>query len=798
MKPYIAVLYDSLIESVRSRVLWILMAGWLLILVALFPLSLSEEETYRVSSSDLSNPRTMLDQLAQATAGRGTRAQRAVYEKLDEGFQATLQDRLRTQKRIPVGQLVSSLNELLAKADLYDKQAWPTAERREELKELIEDTSKSPEKLQKLNRRLVDLAFPGSIRSATGQATWVTYAGMKFMDPLPFTLRQIRPFIEATLFPFIMWLGLGQIAMMVAIVVTAPMIPDMFQTGSLHLLLSKPLSRSLLFLSKYLGGCIFVAMNVGVFLVGLYMYAGLQLGIWNQGILWCIPLFIFSFMIFYSVSALVGLVWKNPIICVVLTALFWGICFTIGIIRGFSEGFLKGPPTIQSIVAIGDTPVTANQQGRLLFWNEGQKTWQVGFGEVNGQRVLGPIADTKEGLLYFSRTQFVPFGLGGNGSARLDIVKLPELASKKAQSPSEEPLGNQPEGSETGQNQIANQKDRKLWDDSRLDTAPELPAGTSEIIPWKDTFLSLTPDGLFWFDREASAKAEQQKVSVLGFDLKLPQASEAHKKLTDADWDYRRPIAANSIPNTDSIVLFSKGKLVRLDFDGKKFKKQSSLDIELPAETVVSLVVCDQTAIVCPDSRTPKLVDLQSMQAIGTLDAIGDKTIKRTANAQDGRVAILETGGKLWVINKSENAQGSGQGNLSVNAPNLTGQGSISSMAFDATGRLWVAHHVKQVDVWDKDLSRSEKSLRPARTTPEFLYDYLINPFYLVNPKPSAIQETIQYVLRNPNNKISAVDRADLDMPQVVSDPWQPIWSNGIFIAVMLAASCWLLYRQDL
>ena len=125
---------------------------------------------------------------------------------------------------------------------------------------------------------------------------------MKFTDPLPFTLRQIRPFIEATLFPFIMWVGLGQIAMMIAIVITSSMIPDMFQTGSLHLLLSKPLSRSLLYLSKYLGGCIFVALNISFLIVGLYFYSGIQLGIWNQGILWCIPLFIFAFMVFYSVK----------------------------------------------------------------------------------------------------------------------------------------------------------------------------------------------------------------------------------------------------------------------------------------------------------------------------------------------------------------------------------------------------------------------------------------------------------------------------------------------------------------
>ena len=321
-----------------------------------------------------------------------------------------------------------------------------------------------------------------------------------------------------------------------------------------------------------------------------------------------------------------------------------------------------------------------------------------------------------------------------------------------------------------------------------------MPNGTSEILPWRDSFLALTPDGLFWFDRESALKAEQQKISVLGFDLKLPQATEAHKKITDADWDYRRPIAANIVPGSDSVVLFSKGKLVRFDFDGKKLQKQNSIDLDIPAETVVNLVVCGRIAIVCPDTMPPLLVDIDRMEKVGTLEAIGQKTIKRTAQCDDGRVALLERDGRLWVLSSNPN----GPLPLNITSPNLVGQGNISSMAFDKTGRLWVAHHVKQLDVWDNQMTRSEKAFRPSRTTPEFLYDYLINPFYLVNPKPSAIQETIQYVLRNPENKISAIDRADLDMPQVVSDPWQPIWSNGIFIAVMLSVSCWLLYRQDL
>jgi hypothetical protein len=92
----------------------------------------------------------------------------------------------------------------------------------------------------------------------------------------------------------------------------------------------------------------------------------------------------------------------------------------------------------------------------------------------------------------------------------------------------------------------------------------------------------------------------------------------------------------------------------------------------------------------------------------------------------------------------------------------------------------------------------TELSFYPKKTTPEWIYDYIINPFYLVNPKPAAINETIQYVLRNPENKVNAIDRTDLDIPQIQRDPWQPIWSNGIFILVMLALGCWQLYRQDL
>ncbi|MFO0922858.1 MAG: hypothetical protein U0905_10260 [Pirellulales bacterium] len=44
-------------------------------------------------------------------------------------------------------------------------------------------------------------------------------------------------------------------------------------------------------------------INIAYLLLGLYLIAGMRLGIWNAGLLVCIPVFVFIFMIFYSVSA---------------------------------------------------------------------------------------------------------------------------------------------------------------------------------------------------------------------------------------------------------------------------------------------------------------------------------------------------------------------------------------------------------------------------------------------------------------------------------------------------------------
>ena len=773
MKPYFAVLYDSFQESVRSKVLWILLAAWTLILAALFPLSISPGASYAFTFADIENPRVIFDSLASASAGKGTRAQKAVYSKLDEGFQTVLIQRESNKRRINSGMLTTAFNKLLTNKELYNKDAWPTADRRKELKPLIENENRTAAELEQLNRRLIDLAFPGSTKSSTGQVSWITYGGLKLGGALPFTEKLIKPFIESNIFPLVMWLGLGIGAMIVAIIITSPMIPDMFQTGSLHLLLSKPLSRNLLFLTKFLGGCIFVAFNIVFLLIGLYVYAGTRLGIWNTGILWCIPLFIFAFMIFYSVSAFVGLIWKNPIICVVITALFWGVCFCVGVIHSFFDFFLYVQPQTQRIYAVNDTVMLTTQQGRIQFWDEETKGWKTAYGEVDGQKVMGPVWLESEKAIYFGRPRFNPFNIGGGQGAKLEFARTPDLSD-----PSDKTFTS------------------KIWEDGRMDSGPDLPSEPLQIIPWKNTLAVLNENGFYRFNAAGAAQAAERKPIVdlagrlFGINGSTPTIpGEAFVEMAPKDWKLVKPMDVSASPSFQYLLTYSQGKVGRWKSRENELDQETELSLDIPPETVSTIGTNDKSCVVCPNGMKPILIDVETMTVLRNLDEMGEVTIKQILADNNGNLVMLSPEGIVWLLDTL---------NDKVSKPALVGQGKVHAIHLTKEGQLWVAHSGKNADLWDFQDKSSKRSLRPKATVTELVYGYIINPFYEINPKPAAVNETINFVLTNPKNKSLALDRNDLDVPTIQKDPWRPIWTNSLFIAFMLTISCWYLSRQDL
>ncbi len=91
-----------------------------------------------------------------------------------------------------------------------------------------------------------------------------------------------------------------------SIFTTAGLIPSMLEKGYIELLISKPLSRTQIFLSRYLGALSIMAFNVVYLILGSWLILSIKTGIWYTPYLYSIPMVMVAFAIIYAVMVLVG------------------------------------------------------------------------------------------------------------------------------------------------------------------------------------------------------------------------------------------------------------------------------------------------------------------------------------------------------------------------------------------------------------------------------------------------------------------------------------------------------------
>jgi ABC-type transport system involved in multi-copper enzyme maturation permease subunit len=132
------------------------------------------------------------------------------------------------------------------------------------------------------------------------------------------------------------------ITILIGIILTASFIPNMLHKGAIDLLLAKPIHRTTLLLSKYVGGLTFMFLNAAVIVAGLWLVLGLRSGIWSTGFLSSIPILTFFFAVLYAVSVLFGVLTRSPIVAILMACAAWFVIWIVGFAYGWLED-LKQP-----------------------------------------------------------------------------------------------------------------------------------------------------------------------------------------------------------------------------------------------------------------------------------------------------------------------------------------------------------------------------------------------------------------------------------------------------------------------
>jgi ABC-type transport system involved in multi-copper enzyme maturation permease subunit len=136
------------------------------------------------------------------------------------------------------------------------------------------------------------------------------------------------------------WLGL--IASILALISVGGMFPDMLTGGAIDLYLAKPISRLRLFLTKYLCGLMFVALQVFVFCAASVIVIGTRGGTWEWRIFLAVPLVTLFFSYLFCVCVLLGVLTRSTLAAILVTLLLWGMLYVVNASDGGLTAFRVG------------------------------------------------------------------------------------------------------------------------------------------------------------------------------------------------------------------------------------------------------------------------------------------------------------------------------------------------------------------------------------------------------------------------------------------------------------------------
>jgi ABC-type transport system involved in multi-copper enzyme maturation permease subunit len=122
---------------------------------------------------------------------------------------------------------------------------------------------------------------------------------------------------------------LSWVAIVLGLISTAGMIPDLIQSGTIEAVLSRPIGRVRLLLTKFVGGLLFMALQVAVFSLLVFGVIAIRGGSMAWEVFLAVPIVVAMFSYLFAICVLLGMVTRSTIAALLLTLLVWCVIFII-------------------------------------------------------------------------------------------------------------------------------------------------------------------------------------------------------------------------------------------------------------------------------------------------------------------------------------------------------------------------------------------------------------------------------------------------------------------------------------
>ena len=806
MRPYLAILKDSVREAVRSRTLPFLLLFFTLVLAAVAPLGLKDETAWRLDVGDVRDAPLLAARLRRDAAKEGEQPGDRVLERLPGAVRkAVLEpDEDGGEPEDFAERLRDALNaDVLPSPDLYDETAFAGVNLapgfggfgrfggggddddeadRGEAERLIAagPASLPPEKVGRLNRLLVQAAFPGTLTPPAEERVSLTYAGYDITggmieeiaggSGMKLNRSGVRLIGKALLSAVTSYLA-GPIGVLIGVLVTASLIPQTFEGGAIDLLLSKPVNRSLAFLTKFAGGCVFVGLAALYLCGGLWLIAGVRLGVWDAGVVASAGVLVTQFAVIYSVSAAVGVLWRNPIVCIMCAVAVWAGSWALRQVYTFSELYYetRRPAAVLEVDGPdGAALFSATNAGTVRRWDGGE--WEPALYEAGG-RPPGAFVYSLSGPVYAPET------------GTLSAVEIRSLTPPRPGSAVRKVTGSRRYYTATAEDD---------WEGKSTATAPP---GTGWLLLGEaGRPLFAGTEGVFALTA-GDGSGENGAGEGGGFfaDLVGGLRDRAVGPFTPlaappGGETWPEPFAAAADPATGAFAVYAGGVLRTYGPDGGEPTREVVLYEPPPAESgertytpAVLPVMSGGTVLLVTADGTGKRVVAGG--AVSDFTPVPGERPAAWSVAEDGTLALRTHDRSVWV------------GDASPAGGVVYGDASAAGWATD--GGLWVgtsADRVTKLSAGDWDETRT---VGPSAGWYELVYRYGLIPLHYLLPDTPALGAVVGKLFTSGDGAAAFAADLDLREPSPEIDVTGPLIHNLAFLAAILALTCWHVSRTD-
>lgn len=782
MKAVFAILKDSFREAAASRVLLIALIAIVVVLLALAPLSFTSAPSTQLRPFELVDTQLFLQTLADGAKSPGTPAAH-LWSLLKDDQRKQIDNYLNPPAvQPPAGgpggprpvrvqaRVLDLVNKLLPLPEFYHPESWAGVELDESLRAVDADDIDANTRASRNLKRLA-AAFTQSLVVEDEMSLSLSYGTMVLFGPLQGAPSQSSQLIDQTII-VILSIFLGFFGIFSSLLVTASIIPRTFEPGEISLLLSKPVRRTVLFITKFIGGCAFTTLCAGVLVTGIWFLLWTRFGLWRPELLLCIPLYVFLFAVYFSVSALAGAVWRNPTVSLIIVVVFWVVVTTTGGIHAFmNNGYLQTQQLVE-VTAAGSEVFVVDGAKKFRRWNPETSDW----------------------------VRICDDGRGNNLMQLLQSLRFAGVRPRIV-------------ASATGDRILALQSEMSRFGGASAATLISADKDNGYLREVE----SLTPEPVFavFMNRDGDVilpgirsvyqfkgvsdqvRKTQAFLKQLSIPWPMTRPSQAFQTLTETPMKPQRADAAVAFNlSNDQLAYWDNGTLSTLNRreDGI-YVAGATRDFDKKQAAVIAaggdFILCAMA------DGVVQLLDAKTLETLQQTTLKAGDVPKSAEFSSDGRWGVVMThGGNLLSLN--------GEARKFLDwTPRENG--SVSAIRFDEQGKLLLANGRRSICVYASPETDSEKVFQGLTEWPHQAYDYVVRPLYLLLPKPSEVDNIVQYLVTGKKSVEMSGDSEgrsrggsdNLNHQRVTFDLSVSLWSNVAFVAVMLGLGCIYIARRD-